>query len=62
LGCPVGHASQGGHRGAALPSWPSEIDREQLQQLAGYAAQYGVIKKELSLDDLIWEGAAPAGG
>lgn len=45
-----------------LPSWPSEIDREQLQQLAGYAKKYGVVKKELSLDDLIWEGAAPAGG
>jgi NitT/TauT family transport system substrate-binding protein len=40
-----------------LPSWPSEIDREQLQELADYAKQYGVVKKELKLDDLIWSEA-----
>jgi NitT/TauT family transport system substrate-binding protein len=45
-----------------LPSWPSEIDREQLRQLAGYAKRYGVVEKELNLDDLIWEGAGSAGG
>jgi hypothetical protein len=28
-----------------LPSWRSEIDREQLQQLADFAEQYGVVKK-----------------
>jgi NitT/TauT family transport system substrate-binding protein len=42
-----------------LPLWPTEIDREQLQQLIDYAVQYGVIEedKKPALDDLIWEGA-----
>jgi NitT/TauT family transport system substrate-binding protein len=42
-----------------LPLWPTEIDREQLQELIDYAVQYGVIEedKKPPLDDLIWEGA-----
>lgn len=42
-----------------LPLWPTEIDREQLQELIDYAAQYQVIEedKKPALDDLIWEGA-----
>ena len=42
-----------------LPLWPTEIDREQLQQLIDYAVQYRVIEedKKPALDDLIWEGA-----
>ena len=40
-----------------LPLWPSQIDREQLQQLIDYSVQYGVIEKAPPLEDLIWEGA-----
>ena len=45
-----------------LPSWPSEIDTAQIEELAGYAKQYGVIKEEPSSEDLIWEGAGATGG
>jgi NitT/TauT family transport system substrate-binding protein len=45
-----------------LPSWPPEINRAQLEELSGYAEQYGVIKEQPSLDDLIWEGATSTGG
>ncbi len=42
-----------------LPLWPTEIDREQLQELIDYAVQYEVIEedKKPPLEDLIWEGA-----
>jgi NitT/TauT family transport system substrate-binding protein len=45
-----------------LPSWPPEINRAQLEELAGYAEQYGVIKEQPHLDELLWEGATVAGG
>lgn len=45
-----------------LPSWPPEINSAQLEELSGYAEQYGVIKKQPSLDELLWEGAGSAGG
>ena len=45
-----------------LPSWPPEINRAQLEELAGYAEQYGVIKEQPNLDELLWEGATVAGG
>jgi NitT/TauT family transport system substrate-binding protein len=41
-----------------LPLWPTEIDRRQLQQLAGYAVRYDVIQQAPALDELIWDGAA----
>jgi NitT/TauT family transport system substrate-binding protein len=40
-----------------LPLWPSEIDREQLSELAEYAVKYKVIEEAAPLDELIWEGA-----
>lgn len=40
-----------------LPKWPSEIDREQLADLAELAVRYGVIEQAPPLDELIWEGA-----
>ena len=40
-----------------LPLWPTEIDREQLQQLVDFAVKYKVIEKAPPLDELIWEGA-----
>jgi NitT/TauT family transport system substrate-binding protein len=40
-----------------LPLWPTEIDRDQLQELLDYAVQYGVIEEAPPLDELIWEGA-----
>ncbi len=40
-----------------LPLWPSEIDREQLQELIDYSVQYGVIEDAPPLEELIWEGA-----
>lgn len=40
-----------------LPLWPTEIDREQLQQLLDYAVQYEVIEQAPPLEELIWEGA-----
>ena len=45
-----------------LPSRPPEIDRAQLEQLSGYAEQYGVIKEQPNLDELLWEGASTTGG
>jgi NitT/TauT family transport system substrate-binding protein len=45
-----------------LPSWPSEIDTAQIEELAGYAKEYGVIEEEPSAEDLIWEGSGSAGG
>ena len=41
-----------------LPLWPSEIDREQLQDLADLAVKYRVIEEAPALDELIWEGAS----
>ena len=41
-----------------LPKWPTEIDREQLQQLLDYAVKYKVIEQAPPLDELIWEGAS----
>ena len=41
-----------------LPLWPTQIDREQLQQLIDYAVQYKVIKKAPPLKELIWDGAS----
>jgi NitT/TauT family transport system substrate-binding protein len=38
-----------------LPLWPTEIDRAKLQQLAGYAVRYKVIKEAPALDELIWQ-------
>ena len=40
-----------------LPLWPSDIDREQLEELLGYAVEYGVMEKAPALDQLIWKGA-----
>ena len=40
-----------------LPRWPSEIDREQLSELADLAVKYKVIEEAPPLDELIWEGA-----
>jgi NitT/TauT family transport system substrate-binding protein len=40
-----------------LPSWPSEIDRERVEELAAYAARYKVIEKAPPLEELIWDGA-----
>jgi NitT/TauT family transport system substrate-binding protein len=40
-----------------LPLWPTQIDREQLQQLIDFAVKYKVIEKAPPLDELIWEGA-----
>jgi NitT/TauT family transport system substrate-binding protein len=45
-----------------LPSWPPEINRTQLEELSGYAEQYGVIKEQPNLDELLWEGASATGG
>jgi NitT/TauT family transport system substrate-binding protein len=45
-----------------LPSWPPEINRAQLEELSGYAEQYGVIKEQPNLDELLWEGASSTGG
>ena len=45
-----------------LPSWPPEINRAQLEELSGYAEQYGVIKEQPNLDELLWEGASTTGG
>lgn len=41
-----------------LPLWPTQIDREQLQQLIDYAVKYKVIEKAPALDELIWEEAS----
>jgi len=41
-----------------LPLWPTEIDKEKLQQLLDYAVKYKVIEKPPKLDDVIWEGAS----
>ncbi len=45
-----------------LPSWPPEINRTQLEELSGYAEQYGVIKEQPNVDELLWEGASATGG
>jgi hypothetical protein len=37
--------------------WPTEIDREQLEQLVGYTQKYGVIEEPVDVDELVWEGA-----
>jgi len=41
-----------------LPLWPTEIEKEKLQQLLDYAVKYKVIEKPPKLDDVIWEGAS----
>ena len=41
-----------------LPQWPTEIDRDQLQELIDYAVEYKVIEKAPPLEELIWEGAS----
>ena len=41
-----------------LPQWPTEIDRDQLQELIDYAVQYKVIEKAPPLEELIWEKAS----
>ena len=41
-----------------LPQWPTEIDRDQLQELIDYAVEYKVIEKAPPLEELIWEKAS----
>jgi NitT/TauT family transport system substrate-binding protein len=41
-----------------LPLWPTDIDRDQLDELLGYAVDYGVMEEAPAVDELIWEGAS----
>jgi NitT/TauT family transport system substrate-binding protein len=41
-----------------LPLWPTDIDRDQLDELMGYAVEYGVIEKAPALDEFIWQGSS----
>ena len=41
-----------------LPLWPTEIDREQLNDLIGFTQKYGVIDEKIPVEDIIWEGAS----
>lgn len=44
-----------------LPQWPTEIDREQVEELIGYAEDYGVIEQPVQLEELLWEGVPDQG-
>jgi uncharacterized membrane protein len=37
-------------------------DQPRAARGGGYAEQYGVIKEQPNLDELLWEGAASTGG
>jgi NitT/TauT family transport system substrate-binding protein len=38
-----------------LPVWSSKLDREQLEQAAGYTKRYGIIKEAPDVDAMVYE-------
>jgi NitT/TauT family transport system substrate-binding protein len=38
-----------------LPVWSSKLDREQLEQAAGYTKRYGIIKEAPDVDEMVYE-------